>query len=44
VPRAKAYDFDGNLLPSLPAMFFDPNVKNMSIAAAPGGRVWVVER
>ena len=43
VPRAKAYDFDGNLLAVIASHVFDPNVKNMSIAAAPGGRVWVVD-
>jgi len=60
VPRAKAYDFDGNLLAVIavahasacragthagacPEAVFDPNVKNMSIAAGLQGRVYVVD-
>jgi hypothetical protein len=43
VPRAKAYDFDGRLLSVIAGDVFDPNVKNMSVAAAPGGRVYVVD-
>ncbi len=44
VPRVKAYDFAGNLLSVIaPPEAFDPNVKNMSIAVAPNGRVYVVD-
>ncbi len=43
VPRAKAYDFDGSLLAVIASDVFDPNVKNMSIAAGPHGRVYVVD-
>ena len=43
VPRAKAYDFSGKLLAVIAADVFDPNVKNMSIAAGPHGRVYVVD-
>lgn len=43
VPRAKAYDFSGKLLSVIAADVFDVNVKNMSIAAGPRGRVYVVD-
>lgn len=43
VPRAKAYDFSGNLLAVVASSVFDPNVKNMSIAATLAGRVYVVD-
>jgi hypothetical protein len=43
VPRAKAYDFGGTLLAVIASDVFDPNVKNMSIAAGPRGRVYVVD-
>ncbi len=43
VPRAKAYDFAGNLLAVIASDVFDPNVKNMSIAAGPRGRVYVAD-
>jgi hypothetical protein len=43
VPRAKAYDFGGRLLAVIASDVFDANVKNMSIAAGPRGRVYVVD-
>ncbi len=43
VPRAKVYDFAGNLLAVIADAIFDPNVKNMSVAAAADGRVYVVD-
>ncbi len=43
VPRAKAYDFSGNLLAVIASDVFDANVKNMSIAVDPKGRVYVVD-
>lgn len=43
VPRAKAYAFNGTLLAVIASDVFDPNVKNMSIAAGPHGRVYVVD-
>ena len=43
VPRAKAYDFSGNLLAVIATDAFDTNVKNMSIAVGLHGRVYVVD-
>ena len=43
VPRAKAYDFSGNLLAVIASDVFYANVKNMSIAADSHGRVYVVD-
>jgi sugar lactone lactonase YvrE len=42
-PRVKAYDFQGNLLAVIATGIFDPNCKNMSVAAGPDGRVWVTD-
>jgi hypothetical protein len=42
-PRAKAYEFNGNLAAVIAADVFDPNAKNMSIAAGPSGRVYVAD-
>jgi hypothetical protein len=42
-PRVKAYDFSGNLLSVIATDVFDPNCKNMYIAAGPGGRVYVTD-
>jgi len=42
-PRAKAYDFDGNLLAVIAADVFDANCKNMSVAVDRRGRVYVAD-
>jgi hypothetical protein len=42
-PRVKAYDFAGNLRAVIAGPEFDPNCKNMSIAADPHGRVAVAD-
>jgi len=42
-PRAKVYDAEGKLLTVIAAEIFDPNCKNMSIAAGSGGRVYVAD-
>ncbi len=42
-PRAKVYDFDGNLLAVIATDIFDPNCKNMDIAVDSRGRVHVVD-
>jgi len=42
-PRAKVYDSGGKLLEVIAADVFDPNCKNMSIAAGPRGRVYVAD-
>jgi len=42
-PRAKAYDFSGNLLGVIATGLFDANCKNMSIAVDSRGRVYVVD-
>jgi hypothetical protein len=40
-PRAKAYDFAGNLLAVIADDVFDPLCRNMSIDTGPDGRVYV---
>lgn len=42
-PRAKAYDTEGKLLAVIATSVFDPNCKNMSIAADAQGRVYVAD-
>jgi sugar lactone lactonase YvrE len=42
-PRAKVYDLSGKLLAVIATAPFDPNCRNMAIAAAPRGRVWVAD-
>jgi sugar lactone lactonase YvrE len=42
-PRAKVYDFAGNLLAVIAAEVFDPNCKNMDIAVDGRGRVYVAD-
>ena len=42
-PRAKVYDSGGKLLAVIAAGVFDPNCKNMSIAAGSRGRVYVAD-
>lgn len=42
-PRAKVYDFAGNLLAVIATEPFDPNCRNMSIAVGAGGRVLVAD-
>jgi hypothetical protein len=42
-PRVKAYDFDGKLLAVIATEGFDPNCKNMNIAAGAAGRVYVAD-
>ena len=42
-PRAKVYDFDGNLLSVIATDVFDPNCKNMDIAVDSRGRVCVAD-
>jgi len=42
-PRAKVYDSAGKLLSVIAAGVFDPNCKNMSIAAGARGRVYVAD-
>ena len=42
-PRVKAYDFAGRLLAVIAADGFDPNSKNMSVAADAHGRVYVAD-
>ena len=42
-PRVKAYDFQGALLAVIASGGFDPNSKNMDIAAASNGRVFVAD-
>lgn len=42
-PRVKAYDFDGKLLAVIATDAFNPNCKNMDIAADARGRVYVVD-
>jgi hypothetical protein len=43
VPRVKAYDFTGELRAVIAAGVFDPNCKNMSVAADARGRVYAVD-
>lgn len=42
-PRAKVYDFHGNLIAVIATDVFDPNCKNMAIAVDGRGRVYVVD-
>ena len=42
-PRAKAFDFAGNLLSVIATDLFDSNCKNMDIAVGAQGRVYVAE-
>lgn len=42
-PRAKVYDFQGNLIAVIATDAFDPNCKNMAIAVDRRGRVYVVD-
>jgi hypothetical protein len=42
-PRAKVYDLAGKLLAVIASEPFDPNCRNMAIAAGPRGRVWVAD-
>lgn len=42
-PRAKVYDFQGNLIAVVATDVFDPNCKNMGIAVDRRGRVWVAD-
>jgi hypothetical protein len=42
-PRAKVYDFNGNLKAVIASDAFDPNCKNMSIAADARGVVYVAD-
>ncbi len=42
-PRAKAYDFDGQLQAVIAADVFDPNCKNMSVAVDLRGRIYVAD-
>ena len=42
-PRAKVYDSGGKLLAVIATGVFDPNCKNMSIAADSRGRVYVAD-
>jgi hypothetical protein len=42
-PRAKVYDFHGNLEAVIASDVFDANCKNMSIAAGPRGTVYVAD-
>lgn len=42
-PRAKVYDFQGNLIAVIATDVFDPNCKNMDIAVDRRGRVWVAD-
>ncbi len=42
-PRAKVYDFEGNLLAVIADEVFDPNCKNMAIAVDSRGRVYVAD-
>jgi len=42
-PRAKVYDSGGKLMAVIAAGVFDPNCKNMSIAAGSRGRVYVAD-
>ena len=43
VPRVKAYDFEGRLLAVIASGVFDPNCKNMDVAAGPNGEVYVAD-
>ena len=42
-PRAKVYDFDGNLLAVIASSPFDPNCRNMSVAVDGRGVVYVAD-
>ena len=42
-PRAKVYDFDGNLQAVIASSAFDPNCKNMSVAVDMRGVVYVAD-
>jgi hypothetical protein len=42
-PRAKVYDFDGNLQAVIASAAFDPNCKNMSVAVDARGVVYVAD-
>jgi hypothetical protein len=42
-PRAKLYRFDGTLGAVIAADVFDPNCKNMDVAADPQGRVYIAD-
>ena len=42
-PRAKVYDFEGNLLAVIASDAFDANCKNMSVAVDARGRVYVAD-
>jgi len=42
-PRAKVYDFQGNLKAVIATDVFDPKCKNMGIAVDRRGRVWVAD-
>ena len=42
-PRAKVYDFAGKLMAVIATGTFDPNCRNMAIAASPRGQVWVAD-
>ncbi len=42
-PRAKVYDFQGNLIAVIATDVFDPNCKNMAIAVDRRGRVYVAD-
>jgi len=42
-PRAKVYDFDGNLIAVIAEEVFDQNAKNMDIAVDSAGRVYVAD-
>jgi len=42
-PRAKLYHFDGTLGAVIAADAFDPNCKNMDVAADPQGRVYIAD-
>jgi len=42
-PRAKVYDFSGELQAVIAADVFDPNCKNMSMAVDHRGRVYVAD-
>ena len=42
-PRAKVYDFDGNLQAVIASAVFDPNCKNMSVAVDGRGVVYVAD-
>jgi hypothetical protein len=42
-PRAKVYDLSGKLLAVVATDVFDPNCKNMDVAADPRGRIYVAD-